>query len=274
MAEANKQNLQSPTTTHPVDAENLESARVGRLQASSTLKLETLQSRLLFNGRRENGRKDRIIGLRGFGSLLTAVWHGAEKDCPWAWQKLLQVQETLDRQKSLIAELTQIAESALGTAPGLSHAEAHSIEPLEVEIRFSTPYSYIGAGLLSEYDRLVRLAMQAQHVGRLADNEAFKLINKGGRAVRGAFESAFGYKYSGLTTKDLLQSNAKAKEAILKRGEVPDNVVKGLKRPDFTPRPVAAFSPRYFHYGVTEPVSKKKSSEKHDQQEEQRTMTK
>lgn len=273
MADASKQDLQSSTTPQPIDADKLDKARVGRLQASSTLQLETLQSQLLFNGRREKEKKDRIIGLRGFGSLLTAIWHGAEKDCPWSWQKLLQVQETLKRQKVAIEELTQVAEKSLGTAPGLSHAEAHSIEPLIVEIRFSTPYSYIGAGLLSEYDRLVRLSMQAQHVGRLTDKEAFRLINKGGRAVRGAFESAFGYKFSGITTKDLLQRNAKAKEAVSERGVVPEEIVRGLKRPDFTPKPVAAFSPRYFNYGIPAPTSGMNSTDNHDQQENTQAMT-
>ncbi|MCG7937554.1 MAG: TIGR03761 family integrating conjugative element protein [Candidatus Thiodiazotropha lotti] len=273
MADASKQDPQSPTTLQTIDADKLDKARVGRLQASSTLKLETLQSQLLFNGRREKEKKDRIIGLRGFGSLLTAVWHGAVKDCPWAWEKLLQVEETLKRQKALIEELTQTADQSLVSAPGLSHSEAHSIEPLIVEIRFSTPYSYIGASLLSEYDRLVRLAMQAQHVGRLADKEAFRLIHKGGRAVRGAFESAFGYKFSGLTTNDLLQGNAKAKETVAKRGQVSDAILRGLKRPEFTPKPVAAFSARYYSYRMPAAKTEENLPENHDRLDNRKAMT-
>jgi integrating conjugative element protein (TIGR03761 family) len=270
MADAGTRKPLPPASLHANEAEEIEKIRVGKLQACTTLTLETLQSRLLFNGRREQGKKDRIVGLRGFGSLLTAIWHGAEKDCPWAWMKLLQVQETLDRQRATLRELTQEAESALGTAPGLSHAEAHSIEPLVLELRFSTPYSYIGASLLSEYDRLVRLAMQAQHVGRLTDKQAYRLINKGGRAVRGAFESAFGYKFSGVTTQDLLQGNAKGQEKVGELGEVPEKVLKGLKRPEFTPRPVAAFSPRYFNYGVRTSSSQRDDN---DQQENKRSVT-
>ncbi|MCU7866092.1 MAG: TIGR03761 family integrating conjugative element protein [Candidatus Thiodiazotropha sp. (ex Lucinoma borealis)] len=232
------------------------SATTGRLRASATLTLETLQGRLLFNGRKESEGRDRIIGLRGFGSLLTAIWHGAGKDCPWAWAHLVRIEERLNTRKAEIDSMVVELAAVMEAAPGLNHEEAHSIEPFVVTLRFSTPYSFIGAELLSEYDHLVRLAMQAHHTGRCGDVKTHRLINLGGKAVRSAFESAWGYKNSNLTTTDLLKKQ-KAKETqsmIETLGQVPESVLKGLHRPSFTPRPLNAFTPTFFRYSVTQDI--------------------
>ena len=120
-------------------------------------------------------------------------------------------------------------------------AVAQSVEPVKVDLTFTSPYAFMGAYLLADYDVLVRAVLTGRHIGLFDRDTAERTLREGGRIVRRVFNTAQGYKYLGVCREDLRQGTQKAERATDMLGALPQAVIDGTLRAAHAPdiRPVA-----------------------------------
>jgi len=216
-------------------------ARPGVLRGAAILTLQTRQAQRLVAGRAGTAGKPAIIGLLGFATRLRAIWDGARADDPYADWWLIRIDRALEEAGGALATAAAEANAALARQEGIAVTPGTSVRPVQVPLRFSTPYAYRGAQLVAALDSLVRAILTARHVGLLTRADTERAIQGAGRWARSAFASPVGYRLTGLTRADVVQNTARAEQARLRMGEVPEAVRLGTERAPHAPaRPAPA----------------------------------
>ena len=213
----------------------------GALRSQTSMEIQTRQAQRLVYGRRADAGKPAIFGLLRFGTMLRPIWEGAATDDPWADWCLVQIErDLLEAREALEALMAQI-QKRLNSLPAMDVAVAQSVEPVKVDLTFTSPYAFMGAYLLADYDVLVRAVLTGRHVGLFDRDTAERTLREGGRIVRRAFNTAQGYKYLGVCREDVRQGTQKAARAAEMLGSLPQAVVDGTLRAAHAPdiRPVS-----------------------------------
>ena len=207
----------------------------GPLRGISKLKLETRRGQMIFEGRKAKPNKNviAIIGLRSFASYLRTIWDAAGKNDPYADWWLLRVQRIMEEKETWMDEKIVEYEAMLQQFPNMTHEVAHSISPVERDLRFSIPYSFKGAMLLMKHDQLTKTIMTANHVGMVNSNDAHMDIEKSAKAVRTAFQSVAGYRFTGVTRDCIHAMNPVAQKASEIMGPCPSGILDDVVVPDF-----------------------------------------
>ena len=225
---------QSPTSHSASSPADVSASKVeerpGVLRGGAVLTLQTRQAQRLVRGRGYRADKPAIIGLIGFANLVRSVWHGARADDPYADWWMLKIHEALQRAER---ELSSMERAVLGKLQGTGALEVTvptSTKPARVSLNFSNPYAFQAARVIGAFDALACKVLSARHVGLLARDEAEGMLHQGGRVVRRVLQSPVGYRFLGVTRRDLAQGTAKALQAIEVMGEVPGDVLTGARR--------------------------------------------
>jgi integrating conjugative element protein (TIGR03761 family) len=206
----------------------------GALRSQTSIEIQTRRAQALVYGRPAGESKHEIVGLLRFASMLRPVWAGCSNDDPFADWRLVQVERTLEASREHVQSLLARVTENLRHVPA-SVAVAQSLAPVRVELAFTCPYAFHGAYLLMEYDTLVRAILTARHVGLMDRKTAEKLLADGARAVRGAYESARGYRYHAIARNDVRQGTARALKAREVMGDLPQPVIAGELRATLAP---------------------------------------
>jgi len=213
----------------------------GALRSQTSLEIQTRQAQRLVYGRRAEGGKPAIFGLLRFGTMLRPIWEGAATDDPWADWCLVQIESQLLEAKEAMESLMHQVRQQLQSQPAMDVAVAQSVEPVKVDLTFTSPYAFMGAYLLADYDVLVRAVLTGRHIGLFDRDTAERTLREGGRIVRRVFNTAQGYKYLGVCREDLRQGTQKAERATDMLGALPQAVIDGTLRAAHAPdiRPAA-----------------------------------
>ena len=155
------------------------------LQGEVTLVLMSRQGQLLVHGRpmQANGNSEQppIIGLLKFAAMARVIWLGSTYDDPYADWWLTRIDRALrDSQYKLREEAKRLDEVFSRVPEGVNVELAESASPLRLPLKFSSPYAFIGAYLLGDYDYYVRRILTARHIGAIGRTE----VGAGHRAVR------------------------------------------------------------------------------------------
>jgi len=213
----------------------------GALRSQTSMEIQTRQAQRLVYGRRADGGKPAIFGLLRFGTMLRPIWEGAATDDPWADWCLVQIEHDLLEAREALEALMAQTQKQLNSLPAMDVAVAQSVEPVKVDLTFTSPYAFMGAYLLADYDALVRAVLTGRHVGLFDRDTAERTLREGGRIVRRAFNTAQGYKYLGVSREDVRQATQKAARASEMLGSLPQEVIDGSLRAAHAPdiRPVS-----------------------------------
>lgn len=185
------------------------------MQMGAKLKLHTHLAINLFRGRRADKSKNirPIVGVSLFAGQARTIWFAARDDDPYADQCLLEIEhahaeckECLDRHETTLNEL-------MGAIDGLEVSLQTCEEPLEIELNFSSPWSYRTVLLLLQYDRIVRLGLTTRHVGFIGDQEWHDIVSDSGRALRNLMGQVDRWIMTGVTREDIRKNTAIAKRA-------------------------------------------------------------
>lgn len=215
--------------------------RPGALRGVVTLTLETHQAQRLVKGRPGNADRPAIIGLIGFATLLRTIWHGARADDPYADWWLVRVHDALETVDQLLQRSLAATQDELAATAAIQVTPGASVKPVRTPLRFSNPYAFRAARLLTVYDQLVRATLTARHVGLLTRKETERWLAQYGREVRRALLSPVGYRQTGITRSDVRQRTARVAQAAAQMGEVPEDVLSGRQRAPYAPaRPMPA----------------------------------
>ncbi len=224
----------------------------GTLRGSAALLIETRQAQRLVYGRRASEDQPAIIGLVPFGLLMKRLWLAAMLDDPYADWFLIRVLDALESGRTAIGAMRGELDALLRDAPGVEIGVARSLSPVRVPLQFATPYGYMGAYLIADYDALVRRALTARHVGLLTREAAERLLQRGGRLIRRAFCLPLQWKHCAIDRDDVRQNTQRAQAARATMGELPQDVLAGGRR--------AAHAPVIRQKAVTAPIDRNDTS--------------
>ena len=246
------------------DLLGLTKTQPGRLRSKSTLVLETRHAQMIFEGRKGNIEKGKaeIVGLKKFASLLKSIWQASSNDDPYADWWLIKIERALESATQELGKQITNFNKLLSVEQNLKHEVSHSIEPIELELRFSIPYAFQGAKLLMIHDELVRTLLTANHVG-VSDNRIIrKALHESGRKVRGTFQNVTGFRFTGLTREEIKSGNAKALKAMTEMGAVPEHIMDKSLRPSFLPEGLIFANTDSGYFSTPSEITKKPLKQK------------
>jgi integrating conjugative element protein (TIGR03761 family) len=197
----------------------------GKLRGEAVLTLQTQQAARLVRGRPQTADKPAILGLLSFAALCRTIWHGSRADDPYAdwWQR--RVDSALAQSRLEIDTAEAQLDGVLATDDGFTVEPARSEKPMRIALNFTNPDAFRAAQLIGRYDRLACRALTLGHTGGLARQDAMRLVNTGGRAVRRALQSAVGYRMLGIDRDAVRQQTARAAYARQLMGECPNSLL-------------------------------------------------
>lgn len=210
----------------------------GVLRGGAVLTLQTRQAQRLVKGRGYSADKPAIIGLIGFANLVRSVWHGARADDPYADWWMLKIHDALDHTKRELSNMERTIASRFEDMSAIEVASPSSLKPARVSLNFSNPYAFRAAHLVGAFDALVCKVLSARHVGLLARDETERTLHQSSRVVRRVLLSPVGYRFMGVTRQDVEHGTAKALQARDAMGELPSDVLEGIRRAPHAPRVV------------------------------------
>lgn len=209
--------------------------RPGTLRGEASLLIQTRQAQRLVYGRRHSQEQAGIIGLVRFGMLMKRIWTAAMQDDPYADWFLLQVHEALEAGRALTQELKVHVDALLAGVDGVEITVAHSLKPVRVPLQFANPYGYMGAYVIADFDELVCSVLTARHVGLLPRDEAERMLQRAGRAIRRAFLIPTQWKHCAVGRDDLRHDTPRARAAREAMGVLPQEVLDGTRRAGHAP---------------------------------------
>ena len=205
------------------------------LRGSATLTLQSRQAQRLVKGRAYSAEKPAIIGLLGFANLVRTLWHGARADDPYADWWLLQIHEAMVQTEHELVTLGQGISNRFETLGAIDVSGPVSDKPARIALNFSNPYAFRAARLIGVFDALACKALSARHVGLIGRDESEKVLHQGGRWIRRALQSPVGYRLLGVTRDDVVQNTVMAMRARDAMGDIPDDVLRGVRRAPHAP---------------------------------------
>ncbi len=219
-------------TSIPVPALLAPSSLPSRAQP---VQLHTLQGVHLFLGQRRQGGRPGYPGLRQFAANIAHPYRRAAQNDPWADWWLVKAEEALARSLKDLAQLTARCERHLAQFTLIPDDAVLSEKPTEMTFHFSTPFGYLGAQLLLQYDDYVRQLVQARHLGLLERQELSQWIRNGRRVMIRAYLSGNGFRDLGVTRADLRPIREPARAAMVAMGELPQEIAQASKRSRYAP---------------------------------------
>ena len=213
-------------------AENLNGGtrQPGNLQGTATLVIQTRQAQRLLTGRPKSGEKARIVGLYHFSGKMRTIWMASCQDDPYADWYLVQVEDNIKETRLELTRLQQHVLASLQSIPGIEVKVARSTSPVRVPLRFGTPYGYMGAYLISEFDQLMSAILTAEHVGLLTRDSGQQLTARGSRLIKRSFAIPLSWKPLAVTREDVQQNTQLAQLAREQMGEIPEDILVGIRR--------------------------------------------
>ena len=212
--------------------------RPGRIAgAVHKITVETREGVALVLGRMATDEKQGILGLYKFGGRVHDIWKAAQDDDPYADWYLWQIHELMETEKQKLHAEEETIDNLLASQRGVSFGDAHSVEPVELDLSFKTPFGFQGAILVADYDNLVRKTLTAQFVGLLSRRQAMEeVIYARGRRLRHLFQLPTHWKYTGVNRDDMRLETQMAATAIERMGDLPKEFLNGTQRAPNAPR--------------------------------------
>ncbi len=217
------------------DTPSTQPSQPGRLRGSYSITLHTRQAQRLFRGRRKTDDKPGIIGLTAFSAIMTRIWEAAGLDDPYADWFLLQVEQAIEDTRKLVHTRQQDVDKHLSSRERVKIEVASSLEPVELPLNFPTPYGYMGAYLIEDFDQLVLSLLTAVHVALMPRDTAMATLSNTSRAIRRAFLTPAHHKLLGITRKDIVMTTQRGAQAIAAMGDLPPEILEGTLRSRFAP---------------------------------------
>jgi integrating conjugative element protein (TIGR03761 family) len=194
----------------------------GAMQMSAVVKFHSTQSINLFRGRKgdpANGVRP-IIGLARFARQVSLVWSAAVIDDPYADQVLLNIEQAYDAAKVLLDAKEKTMSNLLEGMEDFDITLQASAQPVDITLQFYSPWGFRAALLLRQFDKLVRMALTARHVGLFVESDWKAIVRESARALRHMFNEVDAWVSTGVKREDLRNNTAVAQRALARYTEV------------------------------------------------------
>lgn len=213
--------------------------RAGGLRSEITITLQTRAASKLWYGRRESNQNNKaaLLGAVKFAALVRNITEAAAIDDPYADWWLLRLQTGLLEARDRLTKYSDTIEKfvAAQIPEGLSVGEALSINAEQISLRFATPFGFMAAYLIADFDKVARKVLLGRHIALLDTAMSERMLFEGSKIVRFAISQVHGYRFTGVTRADIAANSPNAQRAFESMGKCPDDVLSGEKRSDYAP---------------------------------------
>jgi integrating conjugative element protein (TIGR03761 family) len=216
----------------------------GAMQMSAVVKFHSTQSINMFRGRKGDPEKGirPIIGLARFARQVSLVWSAAVIDDPYADQVLLDIEQAYDAAKMSLDAKEKTMTNLLEGLDDFEVTLQASVQPVQITLQFYSPWGFRGAMLLKQFDKLIRMALTARHIGIFTEEDWVSIVRDAARSLRHMFNEVDGWVSTGVKREDIRNSTNVAKRAAaryeeIKKGYlvVDQEVISGLYRAKLSP---------------------------------------
>ncbi len=188
-------------------------------ESSFQLILHTKIAELLLDGDWRFGR----MGLTQFASLMTTLWKAAKEDDPYAELFLLKTHEAIQITKEKLKTYETQLQQQMTELRGIELNLFSITTPNKYPLYFATPFSYMAAMLIEQVDYVNRQLLTLARIGLVPKDQLS--VRDLMREIKTLFQLPMQWKYTGVSRKDMLENNQKAKQAIALLGEIPAAVL-------------------------------------------------
>jgi integrating conjugative element protein (TIGR03761 family) len=209
---------------------------LGALRSAMQLTLHTHHASRIWHGRARSEERAGIVGLNGFITIMNKMKRGAEQDDPYSDWWMLRIEEKLDETKKRLQGLREQVDQALADVPpALTLGDNLNVRPVTLPLFVGSQLGFLAVYLLAQYDELARRLLLAHHTAMIDRRTLERWLDEGAHLLRSTFTLAQQYRYSGTQRDDFAANNAAARAAREKYGEVPRDVLEGIRRSRFAP---------------------------------------
>jgi integrating conjugative element protein (TIGR03761 family) len=202
----------------------------GPILSTATIQLHTRIAVDLFHGHK---------GFTWFAANLNKLWDLSLQDDPYADYRLIQVEEQLALFSQYLSHKTEEVEGRLGALAiaGIQPVSHHSVRPVDAPLAFRATQAAAAVLQLAALDRLTQKALMVKHFGLLTESDWQSSVGSCTSAMRDLFAISE-HQVSGASRDDFSSKNARSMEARERLGEIPAEIMEGLKRPSLGPKRV------------------------------------
>jgi len=207
-----------------------------RFEEMPKIRLLTNSGLFLWNGRPgENGKKY-IMGFQTFIKKLKSIEIASRADDPYADRHMVKIEnwmnEAQEKLDSLNADLQTIMDSHHSRLVIPPSVVAHEVE---VPVHEHAKLVWIALEILLNCDDAVKRVLDASHTARISIEEKRSFLREAEGICRHMMRSAYDYKFTGVTRRDIVQNNMKAKEAFDAMGEIEREYLEAVTRSKYAP---------------------------------------
>lgn len=216
-----------------------EKKQPGQIRTEAQMTIHSRFAHAFFYGRLGTKQKAAITGLVRFGHNVKYIWDMAATDDPYADEKLLEIEAAINDASEAIREKAEYIDELLSDMGNIIITADSSVEPIKLPLSFRTPYGFMGARLLTDFDTLMLKTLSALHVGLLVQDDMNNIAYKPrfpGSKIRNVFRLSSTFKASSASRDDFASNNARAREALVRLGKLDEDILSGKRRPKFVPR--------------------------------------
>lgn len=211
----------------------------GPLRSAITIELHTHYATRIWTGRQASPAENihAIIGMPRFLSLLNIIRLDILTDNPYADMWMLRLEERLLAARDEMNTLFDNTKTCLSQLPDMLTVEnCLSIQPARFPVFASSQLGFIAVYLLTDYDRLMRHSLLANHMALLSRTVLNDFRQRGGNLLRSIFTLAQKYRRIPVTREDFRVGNARAVAAEEAVGPLPADILDGTRRSQYAPQ--------------------------------------
>lgn len=149
-----------------------------------------------------------------FVKQVKTICRAARQDDPYADAYLIQIETQLETTTDFIREKIRFYEQSLSHSDGLLLPLVDTKNPLSLPLRFTTPYGYMAARALVEFDRLARTVISLYQFGLLTDIPLRPLLIQLGQPLYQLWKATQTWQPTGLTRAAVIESVASGDKTI------------------------------------------------------------
>jgi len=189
------------------------------LIGEQTLLLHTKIAQSLFSGEWKHGR----LGLLQYAKLIKNLWYAVKMDDPYAEWFLLKSYDQIENAKEQLQNYEDVFQAQLDNLRGFQVELFRNPHPVLESLQFATPFAYMGAKLVEQFDYVNRQLFTMRRIGVIPKGNLrhIKLIQQ----VQKTFRIPLNWHSTGVTRKDIVENNDKAEKARKLMGEMPRRIL-------------------------------------------------
>jgi len=198
------------------------------------LTLQTRSGAYMWGGReKEEGY---IMAFEFYLKKLRNIQAAAKDDDPWADKAFFYSHIAISDAEAATKEMLEMVESLKSNIHSrLKIPNATVSQTVTLEIRQHSILGWKALEVLLTADDIVKLALEAHHVGRISQKQKIAFIRQAEGIVRGMMTPVYAYTYFGVTRDDVAANTQVAQKAKAKMGRIESEFLEAKKRSEFAP---------------------------------------